>query len=360
MNVLPALLLSSVIIGHSTDKDEIGIRVIDADPVSGKISVKREICLANAIYMAPDYDRGMIYVAHALKGFKWNENGAISSYKIVGDDLKRIDTARTFKSVPCHVSLMGDGRSVCFAEYSFSTCSVVKFGDDGKVLKVYDNIVHEGKLGPRKDRQDAPHPHCAVPSPDGKYFAVVDLGLDEIRFYSQLSDRIVAHSEKTFRTEPAGGGPRHLVFHPNGKYAFVIFELANLVSSYSYSDGVLKHIDTQSLLPESFKGFSKAAAIKLSKDGKRVFCSNRGHNSIAAFDIDLESGKLTRRGIMKLDGEFPRDFEFLPGEKVLIAGLKMSNKVVTYKYDSYKCTLTKLDEISSVHKPLYFAVDRGE
>ena len=163
-------------------------------------------------------------------------------------------------------------------------------------------------------------------TPDGKYICIVDLGTDRVKIYSAKTGAFV----RDLVTTPAGAGPRHIAFHPNGRFAFLLFELENYVTSYSYADGHFTPIQQLKLTPEGFTDFSKAAAIKLSADGSELYCSNRGHESLA------------RRGIVKLDGAFPWDFELLPGEKVLAVGFQRDGVLRTYRYDKAACTLTPL------------------
>ena len=192
-------------------------------------------------------------------------------------------------------------------------------------------------------------------TPDGKYVCYVDLGLDAVKVFDFANRRTRFRElpEKSFRTFPAGAGPRHILFHPNGRFAFIVFELGNLVASYRYDDGVFSPVSTQPLIPAEFSDFSKAAAIKISADGRRVFCSNRGHDSISAFDLDPETGVLEPRAVMPLGGSFPRDFEFMPGEKFLLAGLKMDGVLRVYAYDREACALKPVQDLPGYNRPLY-------
>jgi 6-phosphogluconolactonase len=175
-------------------------------------------------------------------------------------------------------------------------------------------------------------------TPDGKYICIVDLGTDRVKVYSAATGKFV----RDVITVPAGAGPRHITFHPNGRFAFLLFELENYVTSYRYEDGTFTPVQQLKLTPEGFTDFSKAAAIKLSADGSELYCSNRGHESLAVFSVNAETGALARRGIIKLDGAFPWDFEAMPGGKVFAVGFQKDGVLRTYRYDAKACTLTPL------------------
>ena len=128
----------------------------------------------------------------------------------------------------------------------------------------------------------------------------------------------------------------------------MLFELENYVTSYRYEDGNFIPVAQKKLTPEDFTDFSKAAAIKLSADASELYCSNRGHESIAVFSVDAATGALTRRGIVKLDGAFPWDFEVLPGGKVFAVGFQKDGIVRTYRYDAAACTLAPVADLKGM------------
>ena len=151
-----------------------------------------------------------------------------------------------------------------------------------------------------------------------------------------------------------GAGPRHIVFHPNGRFAFVIFKLKNLVASYRYTGEGFEFIEIKDLLAKGFTDFSKAAAIKLSEDGSQLFCSNRGHDSITVFNVDAGTGKMAFLNNAKLGGQFPRDFAFFPGGKFCMVGLKESWRLASFAYDRAKGTFDLVASMEGVYRPLFF------
>ena len=191
---------------------------------------------------------------------------------------------------------------------------------DGTVLKMPDRLVAFGGCGPDRSRQLSSHPHCITPSPDGKYLCITDLGTDRIHV---MTGNLEPVSEAAL---PAGSGPRHLVFSHDGRYAFSSNEMGCSVSVMRYSDGVLVPEYSVPTVPEDSRSGASASAIRLSGDGKHLYVSNRGHNSIAVFSV--EDGKLSLDGFIPSFGDSPRDFA-LVGE-YLICGNELSDNVTVF------------------------------
>ncbi len=345
-------------IGHQTDEKNEGIRILEADADTGKFRQLRMLHVPNAIYMAINRAKTRLYTSFSDPAFgPKGKSGGLAAYAIKGDDLMKINAIGTGATTPCHVSLSPDEKSLVYAEYGGATAGYVDLLDDGSLKGEVVQTAITDSAGPNKPRQDKPHAHCAIVSPDSKNLCVVDLGVDQVKVYDwqNRAEGLKELSERTLHTKPEGAGPRHIIFHPNGRLAFVIFELGNCVTSYRYDGESFKPVQQLSLLPAGFKDFSKAAAIKLSEDGTQLFCSNRGHDSIAVFAVDPDSGALTILNIMKLGGAFPRDFAFMPGGKFLLAGLKMSGILRSYAYDASKCTLEPVMDMSGLYRPLFIA-----
>jgi len=269
---------------------------------------------------------------------------------------------------PCHVALSPDGKRVAFAAYLSATCGTV--GVDGKGLKTY--VFPDDAMGCRADRQKKAYAHQAFFTQPGgvgpEMMGVVDLGCDRIRFFDPSTMTPLPQYEIRF---DSGDVPRHALF-PSGsgnKTLYVLNELGSTVSSFEFSaaDGskhsniqTFKHfrrIGKWSMLPADCTmkpTETKAAAIKLTADGKILMASNRGHDSIAFYAVDTATGRLTLRNIAPLAGKFPRDFELMPGEKFMVVGHKMSNEIRIYRFDRDACTITPVGETIPVWRPLCF------
>ena len=291
-----------------------GLKMLELDESSGAMSVIAEFPVSNALYQTFSPDGKYIYSC---------TGEGLASFRAEG--LEPVDSI-SLGSCVCHVVVMPDGKRVAFADYigGFAGSVEVEDGRFGQVVKHQ----HFGS-GPNLPRQSCAHCHQAIPTPDGKGYCVIDLGLDQIVEYP---------SGRVFRTLPSGAGPRHLLFHPNGRLAFLVCELGNLVSSLSWSpaDG-FKLLDTYSTVIDLSRKERKdhkdsaAAAIRLTPDGRRVVVSNRGENSLAVFDFDESTGKLAFKARTMLAGDWPRDFIFATESLALVA-CERSGEVLALSY----------------------------
>lgn len=325
-----------VYLGCYTDEAHpTGLQVLELDENSGAMAVVAARSVSNAIYQALSPDGNYIYscTGEGLASFR-------------ADGLEPVDSLPLGNCV-CHVSAMPDGTRVVFADYlgGFAGSVAVEDGRFGEVV----THRHRG-CGPNLPRQRSAHCHQAIPTPDGTGYAVCDLGLDELSEYP---------SGRVFKTVPPGAGPRHLLFHPNGRLAFLVSELGNLVSSLSWSpaDG-FKILDTRSTLsdsPERAVPHSSclAAAIRLTPDGKRIVVSNRGENSLAVFDFDESTGKLALKARTPLAGDWPRDFIFATGSLALVA-CERSGEVLGLNYDAESGAFRTIATLGGLFRPVSF------
>ena len=255
---------------------------------------------------------------------------------------------------PCHISLSPDGSRLAFACYGSATAGTLAVDGSGLVTVVHNN---EG-LGTDRKRQEKAHAHCSFFTPDSKKVGIVDLGKDSILFYE--SDTMKPVPAMTIRTDP-GDGPRHAVWSKDGKFLFVVNELGNSVMGFAFDGTGFTRTGKWSTLPEGFSEWSKASAIKISKDGSVLMASNRGYekNSIAIFEMDQKNGTLALRNIAPVDGIFPRDFEFMPDERFVIVGHKRSNETCMYRFDRSSFTLKPVGERIGMWNPLCFGFIKG-
>ena len=263
---------------------------------------------------------------------------------------------------PCHLALTPDEKRVAFAAYVSATCGTV--GTDGKGLATF--VFPDDEMGPNVVRQKKAFAHqvfFADFKSDGSDFkvGVVDLGCDRIWFFDPVTMKRASAAIKF----DVGDGPRHAVWSKDGKYLFVLCELGSCVYSFrcttTTSGFAFVRLGKWSMLPADFSRWeqdsvnlsTKAAAIKLTADGKILMASNRGHDSIAFYAVG-DDGRLSLRNIAKLTGKFPRDFELMPGEKFMVVGHKMSDEIQVYRFDRDACTLTPVGEPIPAWRPLCF------
>ena len=266
---------------------------------------------------------------------------------------------------PCHVSLTPDGKRVAFAAYLSATCGTV--GVDGRGLRTFR--FPDDAMGPNRKRQKKAYAHQTFYISSGLRVAgcelgVVDLGCDRILFFEPETMKPTGVEIKF----DAGDGPRHAILSKDGKYLFVLCELGSCVCSFAlYPQPATRNpqpvtrIGRWSMLPNGHDRWeadgetlsTKAAAIKLTADGKILMASNRGYDSIAFYEVGLD-GKLALKNIAKLRGRFPRDFELMPGERFMVVGHKMSDEIQVYRFDRAACALEPVGEPIAAWRPLCF------
>ncbi|MGN0847432.1 MAG: lactonase family protein [Kiritimatiellia bacterium] len=356
---------------YTSDAYPQGIHVLESDAETGSFRVVNVIdTVPQPTYMALNRACTMLYSVVGRPAFgPRGRDGGLAAFRLnaTGERLELVNEIATGWTVPCYVALDPFERSLVYAEYSCGTAGYADLRADGSIdpafagapneVRARCQVRHVGE-GPNKPRQDAAHAHCAIVTPDGKFELVVDLTLDKIVAYdfanrAQGLKAVPAATIDTGRIAP-GAGPRHIVFHPNGKLAFVIFELKNLVASYRYTGEGFEFIEIRDLLAKDVTGFSKAAAVKISEDGTQLFCSNRGHDSITVFNIDPATGRMELLNTARLGGQFPRDFEFFPGGRFCMVGLKESWRLASFAYDKAKGSFDLVASMEGVYRPLFF------
>ena len=245
---------------------------------------------------------------------------------------------------PCHVSVSPGDRYVVYANYTGGSCGMMPIAPDGKLLARTSFFQHEGASGVNAKRQEAPHPHSAMTAPEGKLVMVPDLGQDKILIYQVDADgKGMRPGEPSFALMPPGGGPRHVTFHPSGRWMYSNNELTSAVTVFDLdsSTGVTRSKQTISTLPTGkFEGNS-TAEILVHPNGRFLYCSNRGHDSIASFSIDQSNGELTATGHASSGGNVPRNFGITPDGRFIVAANQRSDDVAVLKIDAETGTLSQ-------------------
>lgn len=257
-------------------------------------------------YLAFSPNRKFLYATCVV-----GDSGGVAAFR-VNDDLSLTELNRCSAegTSTCHLTTDRNGAFLFCANYSSGSFTEFELASDGSIARRTRVISHQGH-GPDPERQEGPHVHQTMLTPDGKFLSVVDLGIDKVMLYP-LHDQlgVMVDSATVCRVEPAGEGPRHLVFNAVGDTAYLLNELGNSVSRLAYADGVFTFQKSWTTLPAQYAGFSKAAAIRMSYDGRFVLASNRGCDTIAVFRV-LPDGDLERSDIVFAWGESPRDFDFI-------------------------------------------------
>jgi 6-phosphogluconolactonase len=298
--------------------------------------------LENPTYLAISEDNQYLY-AVAKEG----EEGGIAAFSIEENGmLKKINSQTAPGSPPCHLSISGN--QLVTANYHTGTVESYLFGQDGSLQPAISIMKHEGS-GPHP-RQEKPHLHFAGFTPDKNYVAAIDLGSDRLITYATNSGKLTKVHDLSLKP---GSGPRHLVFHPNQKYAYVMTELSSEVIFLHYKgDGSFTPEKYYSTIPEDFTETNDGSAIHISSDGKFIYCGNRGHRSIAQFAVDSNTGELTFVEWTSTEGNWPRDFVLDPSEKFVVAVNQKSNDAALFRRDETSGKLTLLQSQVQVPEPV--------
>lgn len=296
-----------------------GISVLALDPDRGALSLLSETGgTDNPSFIALHPRLPVLYATS--ERYDWNE-GTIDAYRIDAGSgrLTYLNKQPTLGSVTAYASVTADGRFLLAANYRKGagdelpgqSLAVFPLRDDGSVAPACAGVRHEGS-GPVADRQDGPHPHAVLTSADGRFVIATDLGADTVLTYRFDAASGALDLASTLALPP-GSGPRHLAWHPDRRTLYVNGELNNTVAALAWSGAALIRTHTAPTLPDSFTGVSHSADLHLSPDGRFVYCSNRGHDSIAVFST--EDG-LRARG-HTATGAIPRGF-CLAGDGALL------------------------------------------
>lgn len=236
---------------------------------------------------------------------------------------------------PCFVTTDQSGKWIVVANYSGGSLSTFPVNADGSLQPYSQLIQHKGSSS-NKERQEKAHVHATFFSPDYRYLLAPDLGMDKLMVYQFTASRKtpLKPAPVPFIASLPGSGPRHLAFHPNKKFAYLVEELTGTVKTFSYNKGLLYPIQTIATHPASYKGQPGSADIHVSPDGKFLYASNRGEeNNLAIFSIDAFTGILTNKGYQAITGAQPRNFIIDPGGKYLLVANQKTNNIVVYKRD---------------------------
>lgn len=287
--------------------------------------------LVNPSFLTLSADRRFLYAVEETGPDGPDSTGHLRAYAVEANGLRLLNRQSTHGFAPCHVQTDRANRFAFVANYGGGV-ALFPIGPDGSLAMASDVQRPAGK-GPHP-RQDTPHPHAAFLAPDERFLYVPDLGADRIYIYQidTVAGRLLP-AEPAFCALPPGAGPRHLVFHPTLPFVYVINELDNTITQLQRDaeNGHLSVLASTPTLPEGAKEASFCADIHLTPDGRYLYGSNRGHDSLVGFRIDPQTGQLSLIGHTPVRGSFPRNFAIHPDGKWLLVANQKSDNIVAYR-----------------------------
>ncbi len=336
-----------------------GIYVSRLDPATGRLSAPELAAEAQrASFLAVHPNRRWLYAVGELQELGGKKSGAVNAFTInpASGQLTLLNQQSSGGPGPAHLSVDQTGRCVLVANYAGGSVATLPIQADGKLGEVSSFIQHTGSsVNPQ--RQNEPHAHSINVSSDNRFAFVADLGLDRVFVYRLDADTgKLSPNDPPFTNVAPGSGPRHFAFHPSGRYAYVINEMACTMTAFAYDAkrGALKEVQTLSTLPaeETVKPNYSTAEVQVHPGGKFLYGSNRGHNTIVVFALDETTGKLTRVENVPTQGRTPRNFGIDPGGRFLLAANQGSDTVAVFRIDARSGRLTPTGQIVEVGAPV--------
>lgn len=327
-----------VYLGTYTGPKSKGIYVCELDSETGKLTEPRVAAeTTSPSFLALHPDGKHLYAVNEVSKFQGKDAGSITAFSIdeKTGGLKELNQQTSGGPGPCHLVVDREGKCVLVANYGGGSCGAVLLNKDGSLGEMTSFFQHEAKPAPPGGKPRPPRGHSINVSPDNKLAFCADLGRDEVVIYNldAAAGKLAKHDPPAGNC-PEGSGPRHVAVHPTGKFVYAINEskLTVTVFAFDAAKGSLTELQTISTLPEGVTGGS-TAEIVVHPSGKFVYGSNRGHNSIAVFQVDLNSGKLTAAGHQGEGIKVPRNFNIDLTGKWLLVGSQAGDNVAVFEID---------------------------
>lgn len=318
-------------VGTYTHGSSIGIHLYDVNVEEGTMTERKVVPVNNSSHLAISVNGKYLYsiADEGVAVFAIEPDGDLTFINKVGIDGMR----------GCHLSTDTKGKYLYVAGYHDGKVTVVHTHRDGRLGSVMDGVFHKG-LGSVAERNFRPHVSCVRPTPDGKYLCAVDNGIDQIKIYRPTERTSKLDLVDVLRCVRESG-PRLIKFSPNGKFAFVNYELKNEIQVYSY-DGSGENPKFELLQTESTlashedEAHDATSGMCLSEDGKYLFTSTAGENTVAMYKVDEETGHIERQFVLPISGEYPKDLDVFPDGRHLAVVNHESNSITTFSIDYEK------------------------
>lgn len=351
---LPAADEATVWVGTTTPRNGLskGIYRLTLNSDTGRLS-RAELAaeIGSPGFLALSADGSRLYSTGSVEG-----KPSVAAYAVQDGKLELLNAQPIGDGGAAHVSVNAATRLVLTAQYGGGSVAVFPLNDDGGIKPRSQLFKHKGGSRVVGRRQDAPHAHWTGFGPDNRFAFVPDLGLDAVLIYrlDATTNNIFPHGRGVV---PPGGGPRHMKFHPNGRFAFVLNELALSITTFAWDEevGTLLPLATVPTLTEEQKAkesFNSAAEIRVHHSGRFVYSSNRGHDSISVFRCNADSGRLSLIEVEPVRGSWPRNFNIDPTGKWLLAAGRDSNTLAVFSIDQDSGELKYIRSTAFVPTPI--------
>jgi 6-phosphogluconolactonase len=332
-----------------------GVYLFGFDPSSWKLTSKTVVKdLTDPSYLAIHPQTGNVYVVHEKGTFEGQPGGGVIALNVNPEtgQSRVLNKQSSGGEDPCYISIERTGRYALVANYSSGSVAMLPIANDGTLRPVCYIVEHTGK-SIHPERQDKPYAHSILPDPTNTFVVACDLGIDKLLVYRMDLDagQLVKHAEVSVTP---GSGPRHLVFHPNGRYAYLACELNSTVIAFTWDSegGTFDEFQNIRTLPPGYDGRNLPADIHLTPDGQYLYVSNRGHDSFACYEVSPESGMLTLKHHTATGGAEPRGFAIDPTGKYLVSANQNSNNIVTFLIDPGMGHLSRIGDEVQVSMPV--------
>jgi 6-phosphogluconolactonase len=343
-------------LGHVAGK-ALGIYIFELDQSTGAL---RQIGLApnvvNPSFLTVDHRGRFLYAVNELKDATGRSGGEVRAFRIdpATGGLTFLNKQSSHGGDPCHVAVDATGSVVIVVNHENGTVAAYPVQSDGSLGEASDVAQHVGS-SVHPQHQRGPHAHSVNIDATNRFALVCDKGIDKVMVYrlDRGVGKLVPNDPPSASTHP-GAAPRHLAFHPSNRFAFAINEIGSTLTAFAFDPetGALREVNTVPTLPSDYSGRNSTADVRVHPNGRFVYGSNRGHNSIASFAIDETTGKVTPLGHTSTRGEVPRNFNLDPTGTLLLAANQNSDTIVAFAIDASTGTLTSTGAASQVPTPV--------
>jgi len=304
------------------------------DLTSGELTFEWEVKgVLNPSFLDLHPHRNLLYAVNEVGTFGGEEGGGVSAFSVnpTSGELNLLNACSSRGKDPCYISIEQTGRFALVANYSSGSVAMLPIQPDGQLGPATTVDQHSGS-SVDTERQTEPYAHCIRADPTNRFAIATDLGADKLLIYQLDLENGKLNKHAEVKVQP-GAGPRHFIFHPNGQYLYLLNELNSTLIVYHYDSdpGSLEELQTVTTLPEGYKGRNLCADLHIY--GKYLYASNRGHDSIAWYLIDENTGRLSYQGHIASGGHEPRGFVIDPSGSFLLAAHEKSDNIVVFKID---------------------------